>query len=74
MADSSKGRGRRAGRTPSHLPFKERAAELAARGARNPDALAAYIGDKKYGKAGMAAKAAAGRKKAAEKRKGGSGK
>lgn len=34
---------------------------------KNPDALAAAIGMKKYGKAGMAAKAAAGKAKAAGK-------
>ncbi len=33
------------------------------KGVRNPDALAAYIGRKKYGKAGMARKAAAGRRR-----------
>ncbi len=33
------------------------------KGVTNPDALAAYIGRKKYGKAGMAKKAAAGRAK-----------
>ena len=34
------------------------------RGVRDPDALAAYIGRRKYGKAGMARKAAAGRRRA----------
>jgi hypothetical protein len=38
--------------------------KLGAKGASNPAALAAWIGRKKYGKAGFAAKAAAGRKKA----------
>jgi hypothetical protein len=38
-------------------------AKLAARGARNPGALAASIGRKKYGKPAMTAMAAAGRKK-----------
>ncbi len=40
-----------------------------ARGARNPGGVAASVGIKKYGKKGMAAKAAAGRKKAAAKRR-----
>ena len=35
--------------------FKALSGALAARGAHNPDALAAYIGRKKYGKKGMAA-------------------
>ena len=43
--------------------FKQLSAKLAARGAHNPDALAAYIGRKKYTRAGMAAMAAAGRAK-----------
>jgi hypothetical protein len=34
------------------------------KGVHNPRALAAYIGRKKYGKEGMARKAAAGRRKA----------
>ena len=33
--------------------FKKLSATLAARGAHNPDALAAFIGRKKYGAAGM---------------------
>ena len=33
------------------------------KGVTNPDALAAYIGREKYGKKGMAKKAAAGRRK-----------
>lgn len=41
--------------------FSELSARLAAKGAHNPDALAAYIGRKKYGHAGFAALAAAGR-------------
>ncbi len=44
-------------------------ARAAAGGARNPAAVAASVGIKKYGKAGMAKKAAAGRKKAAAKRR-----
>jgi HK97 family phage prohead protease len=41
--------------------FNELAARLAAKGAHDPGALAAYIGRKKYGRAGMAALAAKGR-------------
>ncbi|MCI3246323.1 hypothetical protein [Streptomyces spinosisporus] len=51
------------------MSFKKRKAQFAARGARNPGGLAYYVGAKKYGKAGMALKAAAGRKKAAAKRR-----
>lgn len=43
--------------------------KLAAKGATDPGALAAYIGRKKYGKAGFAALSAAGRAKAKAKRK-----
>lgn len=43
--------------------------KLAARGARNPAAVAAAIGRKKYGAKKMAKLAAAGRKRAAKKRK-----
>lgn len=46
-----------------YIGFKKLKRQLAAKGARNPGALAAYIGRKKYGRAGMAAKAAAGRRK-----------
>lgn len=42
--------------------FSDLSAKLAAKGAHDPDALAAYIGRKKYGKAAMAAMAAAGRR------------
>lgn len=42
--------------------FSDLSAKLAAKGAHNPDALAAYIGRRKYGREGMAALAAAGRK------------
>jgi HK97 family phage prohead protease len=42
--------------------FSELSAKLAAHGAHNPDALAAYIGRKKYGREGFAALAKAGRK------------
>lgn len=45
--------------------FRKMTRKLAARkGVTNAKALAAYIGRKKYGKAGMAKKAAAGRKRA----------
>lgn len=43
--------------------FKRLTRQLAASGARNPRALAAHIGRKKYGNAGMAKLAAAGRRK-----------
>lgn len=43
--------------------FKAMKRKLAKRGARDPGALAAYIGRKKYGKKKMAKMAAAGRKK-----------
>lgn len=42
--------------------FKKLSAKLAAKGASDPDALAAYIGRKKFGKAGFAKLSAAGRK------------
>jgi hypothetical protein len=47
--------------------FNRLKGKLAKKGARNPAALAAHIGRKKYGKAGMAKKAAAGRRKARRK-------
>lgn len=43
--------------------FSRLSHELAAKGAHNPDALAAYIGRKKYGRAGFATLAKAGRAK-----------
>jgi hypothetical protein len=43
--------------------FGKLVASLAARGARDPEALAAWIGKKKYGAAGMKAKAKAGEAK-----------
>lgn len=43
--------------------FKRLSAKLGAKGAHNPDALAAYIGRRKYGREGMAALAAKGRAK-----------
>ena len=42
--------------------------KLRARGARNPKALAAWIGRKKYGRAGMARLSAEGRRRAARRR------
>jgi hypothetical protein len=45
------------------IGFKKLKKKLAAKGAKDPGALAAHIGRKKYGKKGMAKKSAAGRKK-----------
>lgn len=42
--------------------FKKLTKKLAGRGAKNPKALAAYIGRKKYGKKKFQAKAARGRR------------
>jgi hypothetical protein len=42
---------------------RQLSAKLKKRGARNPDALAAFIGARKYGRARMAKWAAAGRKR-----------
>lgn len=50
--------------------FNRLAGKLKRRGARNPRALAAYIGRKKYGAKRMARKAAAGRRLKALKRSG----
>ena len=47
--------------------FSRLSKKLAKKGARNPNALAASIGRKKFGKKGMAAKAAAGRRKKRKK-------
>lgn len=47
--------------------FKALRARLAARGVKNPSALAAYIGRKKYGAKKMAQWAAAGRRRRAKK-------
>lgn len=47
----------------AHIGFKKLKAKFAAQGKRNPGGLAYHVGVKKYGKAGMAAKAAVGRKK-----------
>jgi len=47
-----------------HIGFTKLAGQLSKRqGGRNAKALAAYIGDKKYGKKGMAKKSAAARRK-----------
>lgn len=46
-----------------NTPFCRLQNKLAAKGDKNPAGLAAYIGREKYGKAGMARKAAAGRRK-----------
>lgn len=55
--------------TDDHIGFKKLKNKLAHRkGVTNPGALAAYIGRKKYGAKGMAKKAAAGRKHAADMR------
>lgn len=65
-------------RTPrpkgKRIGFAKLEARLAAKGVRNPADVAGAIGRKKYGRAGMAALSAAGRKKAAVKRKAGKGK
>jgi hypothetical protein len=63
----------RKGKTPGHTfagappgsgkNFAALKSSLAARGARNPGALAGWIGRRKYGRAGMAALSAAGRKR-----------
>jgi hypothetical protein len=44
--------------------FKNLQGELGRRGARNPGALAAFIGREKYGNKGFARLGAAGRRKA----------
>lgn len=53
----------------THLSFAARKAQFAAQGKRNPGGLAYYVGRQKYGAAGMAAKAAAGRRKAAARKR-----
>lgn len=47
----------------AHVGFKKVAAEAAKHGAEDPDAVAAAVGRKKYGKEGMAKLAEAGKKK-----------
>jgi hypothetical protein len=49
--------------------FAKLSGKLRRKGVRNPDALAAHIGRKKLGKKKFQAKAAAGRKRAAARRK-----
>jgi len=51
------------GKLGSGARFKALSNKLGKEGASNPDALAAYIGRKKYGPAKMAKLSAAGRKK-----------
>lgn len=48
--------------------FKSLKKKLAKKGARNPGALAAWIGRKKVGKARMSKMAAAGRKRASKRK------
>lgn len=49
--------------------FRGLTRQLARRGVRNPAALAAYIGRRKYGKARYQKLAAAGRRRAARRRR-----
>lgn len=49
--------------------FKKLKGSLRRRGARNPGALAAYIGRKKYGKKKFAKLSSQGRKRATRKRR-----
>lgn len=49
--------------------FSKLTAKLKKKGARSPKALSAWIGRKKLGKKAFQAKAAAGRRKAARKRR-----
>lgn len=50
----------------THIGFAKLAEQLSNKpGIRNPKAVAASIGRRKFGKKGMAAKAAAGKRKAA---------
>ena len=59
----ARGRGRKPA-LGSGERFQRLQGELAARGARNPAALAAYIGRQKFGKARFAQLGAAGRHRA----------
>jgi hypothetical protein len=52
------------GKVGTGARFKQLKGKLAARGAKNPDALAAWIGRKKLGKARFQKLAAKGRKRA----------
>jgi hypothetical protein len=47
----------------AYIGFEKLVKKLAARGVKNPRALAAWIGRKKYGKKGFAKLSAEGRKK-----------
>lgn len=59
----------RKARLGSGKRFKSLKGKLARKGVRNPGALAASIGRKKYGKKRMAKMAATGRRRAARRRK-----
>ena len=63
MAGAAKKGGTKAAKKGEHVGFDAEEASAAKSGARDPAAVAAAVGIDKYGKAGMAAKAAAGRKK-----------
>lgn len=52
----------------ARIGFRRLKRQLARKGVRNPAALAAHIGRKKYGRKGMARKAAAGRRRKSRKR------
>jgi hypothetical protein len=68
-----KAAGGRKPRLGSGKRFRALKGQLARRGGvRNPGALAAYIGRKKYGKRKMAKMSAAGRRRKSRARKGGS--
>ncbi len=53
----------------ARIGFKKLKAKLARQGVRSPGGLAAHIGRKKLGKKAFQKKAAAGRKKAARRRR-----
>ena len=65
MARSAKGSKAPVG---SGKRFAALKSKLSRRGVKNPGALAAFIGRRKYGKAGFGKLAAAGRKRAAKRR------
>lgn len=58
-----------AARRGHHVGFRKLKKQLAAKGARNPGGLARYIGQRKYGKAGFAAKTTAGRRAATRRKR-----
>jgi hypothetical protein len=60
--------GRRRAKVGSGARFRTLKRSLAKRGARNPGALAAHIGRKKYGKKRMAKMSAAGRRRRTRRR------